>query len=121
MNDGLGIAMSVELMAAPLKLCLQFAVVIDFSIEDNQHALIFVKHWLLTARQINNGEAAHPQGNPIACPDTLVIWTPVPDDLTHLVDKLPGIIAAALSINESGYPTHSALSFRIPKTPISDL
>src|SRR5712691_7711301 len=58
-NDSLGVTIRAEVMATLLELFLQFTVVIDFPIQDDENALIFVKNGLVAASQVNDREAAH--------------------------------------------------------------
>ena len=106
MNDGLGVTIGAEVMTMLLEVFLQFPIVIDFPIQDDENALIFVKNWLVTASKIDDRETAHAQGNTLIYPYPLVIWPTVANDLAHAVDELPRIVTTALSINKSSYSTH---------------
>ena len=106
MNNGLGIAIGVEVMPALLKFFAKFKVVIDFSIEDDENALIFVKNGLMATSQVNNREATHTQGNSIAYPGSLVVWSAVANDLAHAIYELFCVATAAFYVNKSSNSTH---------------
>ena len=105
-NDGLGVAIRTKVMTTLLKLFLQFTIVIDLPIQDDEDALIFVKNRLMTASQVNDRETAHAQGHTIINPHSLVIWPTVANDPAHAVDELLRVVTTALYINKSGYSTH---------------
>src|SRR5260370_2060891 len=98
-------------MTTLLKFFLQFTIVIDFPIQDDEYALIFVKNRLMTASQVDDRETAHAQGHAVINPHSLAIWPTVANDLAHAVDELLRIFATALSINKSGYSAHYLQSF----------
>src|SRR2546429_751417 len=52
MDDGFRVALSTQMMTDLLEFFLQFAVVIDLSIEHNNYTLIIIKDMLLTACHI---------------------------------------------------------------------
>ena len=111
MNNGLGIAIGVKVMPTLLKFFAKFKVVIDFSIVDDENALIFVKYGLVTTRHVNNRETAAAQCCPITYPDSLVVWPTMPDDLAHTIDKLFSPIQTKLCVYKSRYSAHKRASF----------
>ena len=58
MNDDLGVALGAELMTQGLQLGHQLLVVVDFAVEDDSDAAVFVKKGLLTGGDINHRQAA---------------------------------------------------------------
>src|SRR5260370_9772344 len=95
-NDGLGVTIRTKVMTTLLKLFLQFTIVIDFPIQDDENALIFVKNRLMTASQVDDREAAHAQGYAIINPHSLVVWPTVATALAHTVDQLLRVVPTAL-------------------------
>ena len=49
-----GVALSGELMFAMLQLMPQLPVIVDFSVKNYRHTLVFIVHRLMTAAQIND-------------------------------------------------------------------
>src|SRR5712691_8060105 len=58
-NDSLSITTCGKVMTMTLQFFPQLPVVIDFAIEDNHDALIFIKNGLMAASQVNNREATY--------------------------------------------------------------
>ncbi len=58
MNDRFSVAVGAVLMTVRFKLRAQFAVVIDFAVENDVNRPVFIRHRLLPVVQINDGQAA---------------------------------------------------------------
>jgi hypothetical protein len=93
-------------MSSLLEFVLQLGIIVDFPIEDNDDALIFVENGLMAASEVDNGEAAHTQRNSLPYPGPLIIWPTVTDDMAHAVHELRCIVTAVLYVDKSGYSTH---------------
>src|SRR5215467_13391011 len=61
MNDSFGIGIGAEDMPAGAKFVAQLEEVINFSIENDPDAFIFVRNWLMPGRKVDDAEAAHPE------------------------------------------------------------
>jgi hypothetical protein len=81
-------------------------IIIDFPIEDDDDALIFIENGLMAASQVDNGEAAHTQRNSLTYPGPLIIWPMMTNDLAHSVYELLRIATAVLYVDKSSYSAH---------------
>src|SRR5690349_2467639 len=111
MDDNFCVAISTKTVSALLEIFLEVAVVVDFSIENDEYTLVFVENGLVATGKVCYSEATHPQGYAIAYPDSLVIRAAVSNNLTHRIDKQIGLIAATIHINKSRDPTHLFILF----------
>ena len=107
MNNCFSIRRRLKMVPAFLEDVPQLTIVINFSIENNQNAPVFIENGLVTADQVDDRQAAHTHGHAITHPDPLVIRPTMSNDLTHAVYKLSSIFITTLCINKSGYSTHS--------------
>src|SRR5712692_4093140 len=87
-NDGLGVTIGAEVMAAFLKFLLKLTIVVDFPVQDDENAPIFVKNGLVAAGQVNDREAAHPKCSSVTHPGSLIVRPTVANDLAHTIDEL---------------------------------
>ncbi len=65
----------------------QFQIVINFAVEDHLHHAIFVGNRLMTAGNVNNTQAAHPQSNPIGDKKTFVVWPTMDNRIGHALQQ----------------------------------
>jgi hypothetical protein len=72
--------------------------------------VVFIKDGLMTACQIDNGEAAHAQGNSISHPRTLIIRSAMSNDLAHSIDQLLRALRTRVFIDKSSYSAHENVS-----------
>ena len=85
MNNGLGIAICLEMVPSLLKFLLELLIVINLPVEYDEDALVFIENRLMTTCKINDCKSAYTQGNTLAYPDSLIIWTTTADNLTHAI------------------------------------
>src|SRR5438552_16303211 len=111
MDNGFGVALSTKMMTALLEFFLQFAVVIDLSIEHNEYTLIFIKDRLLTACHVNDREAAHAKRDSIPYPGSLIIWSSMTNHCAHALYQSLCALTALHFINKSGNTTHRLCPF----------
>src|SRR5216683_5442946 len=105
-NNCLCITISSKAMPSLLEFFLKLRIIIDFPIEDDDDALIFVENGLMAASKVDNGEAAHTQGNSLPYPGPLIIRPTVTNDLAHAVYELLRIVTTVLYVDKSSYSTH---------------
>jgi len=82
-NDYLSIAMGVEVVPATFQFSAQFEIVIDFSIEDRPHRVVFIVDGLLATSNVNDAQSAHAQTNRAPNIQTFVIGAAVHNRLAH--------------------------------------
>src|SRR5947209_4968570 len=111
MDNGFGIALSAKMMPTLAQFFLQLAVVIDFTIEHNEYALIFVEDRLLSTCHVNDREATHAKRGPITHPGSLIIWSTVTNHHTHALYQLLGALATLHFVNKTGNTTHKLYPF----------
>src|ERR1700694_2577209 len=80
MDDSLGITLSAIAVAPGLEIVAQILVVIDFAVEDDPNAFVFVADGLVAGLDIDDAEAAHGQSD-ILLYKKAVIVGPAVDDL----------------------------------------
>jgi alpha-L-fucosidase len=102
-----GVSLCFEVVTATLKLGAEIEKVVDLTIENHPDGSVFVKDWLLTARQINNAEAAHSEGDITLDKDAFGIRTTVNDGFTHAVNESRVDLFTTIGIDHSGNSTHS--------------
>jgi hypothetical protein len=86
-----------------LELRAQLGMVIDFAIENDADGTVLVPHWLLAALEIDDGEAAETQKDPLLLVDveSLVVGPAMRQRPRH------GHEVFAVTISEkTGYPAH---------------
>jgi hypothetical protein len=57
-HDRFGIAVGSEAVTAFLESGAELGMVVDFSIEYDPHAPVFIRHWLMSTEQVNNAQPA---------------------------------------------------------------
>src|SRR5215475_6835583 len=83
MYDRLRVARSPVSMAARFQLGTQVAVVVDFAVENDPDAVVFVRHRLATAAQIHNGQTTVSQPDAVAQIQSRVIRPSMRQSVTH--------------------------------------
>jgi len=83
MDNGLGVAPSAIAVTPGLEIRPQILVVIDFTIEDDPNAFVFIADRLVTGLDIDDAEAAHRQSNVLLDKKTVIVWPAVDDLLVH--------------------------------------
>ena len=74
-------------MAAPNQIRAQFLKVINLAVVDDPSRLIFVEERLMTARQVDDAEAAHAQTGAILDEDAFVVRPTMNDHVAHATDR----------------------------------
>jgi hypothetical protein len=106
MNNDLCVTIRGKAVTALLEFFPKLTIVIDFPIEDDEDALIFVKDGLMATREVNNRETAHAQCSSIAYPHSLIVWPTVANNLAHAIYHFFCMVTAALYVNKSSYSAH---------------
>ena len=85
-NDRFGVGLGAELMAAGLELAAQFAVVIDFAVEDDPDGSVFVGHRLLASGPVDDGQSPVTESEPRSVKVAAAIGSPVAQAFGHPFD-----------------------------------
>jgi hypothetical protein len=104
--------------------------VVNFSIENDPDALVFVVDWLVSAAEVNDAQSAHSQADWPACVNSLVVGTAMDNRLAHAVN-VGSVYIFAFTSDNAGYAAHDEaplheeyllpLQFRfIEPTPLAD-
>jgi hypothetical protein len=104
-KDDLGVRVGVETVATALKLLTERRKVVDFSVEDDPKALVFIVNRLPSPGKVNDAQAPHAQPYRAAGINPLVVGTSVDNGLAHPPD-FGGINDVALPTDNAGYSAH---------------
>jgi hypothetical protein len=82
-NDRLGVANGPVLVPALFKSGTQIAVVVNFAVENDPDAIVFVRHRLAPAAQIHNGQTTVSQPDAVAQVQSRVIRPSMRQSVAH--------------------------------------
>jgi hypothetical protein len=77
MDDSFGVAFGAVAVPLGLQVLAYFLVIVDFAVEDNPQALVFIGDRLMTRLNINDAQPAHCQPNVLLHKESIVIWSTV--------------------------------------------
>src|ERR1039458_7175951 len=83
MDNGLGVTPGAIAVTAGLKILSQILVVVDFTIEDDPNALIFIADRLVTGLDVDDAEATHSQSDVLLDKKAVIVGPAVDDLLVH--------------------------------------
>jgi hypothetical protein len=112
MENDLGIRPSPESMPFGEEFRSQFRVVVDLSIEDDPHCLVFISYRLATSREIDDAESAHTQADGSRHIIALVIGPPVVHGPIHPFELVAVQLRAGIKEKYSANSTHILGSVR---------
>src|SRR4051812_48334632 len=104
-------------MSRRLQLGSKSPVIVDFAVEHQPDGLVFVMDGLMSRGQIDDAQPSHPEADARLHMQTLIVRTPMPDDLAHAVHQVEVRLSAAavwtvrLDVGETGYSTHGVVVF----------
>ena len=107
------IRMSAERMPAPFERLAQLREVVDFTVENNRDISCFVEYGLVSTRQVNDAEAAHPERRGRSHQDPVFIRAAMPQRPHHPARNFFGQFGP-LNSNDAADSAHSALLYREP-------
>jgi hypothetical protein len=87
MDDCLGVSLCPEYMAAAEQVLAKLLVVVNFAVENNVDAAVLIRQWLVTAAEVNNGEAAKAKANRTVDEISVVVWAAMADCVRHALDE----------------------------------
>jgi hypothetical protein len=106
MDNDFRIAVRAKTVSPLSKLLLKFAIIVDFSIEDDDDTFIFVENGLVAKRYVDDREAPDADRHTIAYPDALFVRTTMANGLTHRIDEQTCVVTVTPRIDEPRYSAH---------------
>ena len=86
MHKHFGVARRAKAMSARFEIAAQFAMIVDFAVEDNPNRAVLVCHWLIAGREINDAEARVPQNHARILMDARTVGTAMRERVAHRFD-----------------------------------
>ncbi len=83
----------------------EFLIVVDLAVENHPDSLILVGDWLVAAVEIDDAEAAHPNGAASLDVEAFIVGSPMPNLIAHGPDGAQ--IRRPVSTKITGYSTHA--------------
>ena len=106
MDQHLGIGMvRAEAVSLGVEFATQFAMVIDFAVEDDPDRPVLVGHRLMAAGKIDDGQPAKAQGAVVIVPVALVVGSAVDDRRGHTARSLARVPQRAKT-SQARYSAH---------------
>src|SRR6185369_10439411 len=106
-HNRFGVAVGVESVAQLLEFFAQLEIVVDLAVEDDPRAAILIVDGLLSALEVNDGQAAHRQTNGAVHVETVFIRAAMTDSFIHPPQQLL-VNRLAVVPNDSCDSTHTA-------------
>ena len=106
MQDGLGVAVRAQHVAAGDQPLTQLPVVVDLAVEDDDLGAIFVEDRLLAAAQIDDAETSHAESDGTLDEDPLVVRTPMLERRAHALHEIPGNRTTRISVRKPRDAAH---------------
>src|SRR5258708_35143606 len=114
-NKNFGIGFGLEAVSGENQTLTQFAIVVKLSVEDHRDVMGFIPDGLMPARQINDAEAAHSEGEAgdagVLDEEAFVIGAAVKHGLRHGSDAAFGIVTGG---GGGGGPNNTHTAFYFP-------
>src|SRR3954463_11005274 len=106
MDNGFGIGVGAENVAAGAQLVAQLDEVINFAVIDNPDGFVFVSDRLVTGGKVDDAEAPHAQPGRALNVIAVVVRTAVGDHIAHSAHDRRIGYAAAFRAHHSGDAAH---------------
>src|ERR1700676_1575793 len=87
MNDCFRITLSFENVAATKQVLPKLLIIVDFTVENDMNAAVFIGQRLVAAAEVNDGEATETQADRARNRVTVVIVTTMSDGVGHALDE----------------------------------
>lgn len=104
-QDTFRICIGFELMAAAEEILTQLQIVINLAIKNNPYRIILVAQRLRAFSNVNDGQPAEAQADPVADPQLRIVRSPVMDQIHHAANEMFGWLLIMKMI-DSGNATH---------------
>ena len=106
MKDAFGIGFRREAMAAAFEVGTKLGKIVDFAVEDDPGAAVFVKDGLVAGGEIDDGKPAHAEARAIGYVDAFIVRAAMPDCVAHVAHESFGNVALARCADDSGNSAH---------------
>ena len=93
-------------MPSCFQILAKFAMIVDFSVENNPEALVFVADRLMPRLNVNDAQSAHGEPDVFAHVETIVVGTAVGNLLVHRRENIPVYSHLPIRIKDSADSTH---------------
>ena len=97
-------------MTRRLEIAPQGMMVINLTVEHDGDRPVFVRDRLITTRDVDDAESAHPHRHPVGHEIAVRIRASVQDGIAHRAQSFANNIAAEPHAREPGYSTHRVTS-----------
>src|SRR5262249_7853930 len=87
-------------------------VVVDLSVEDNRHGLVFVVHRLMASWEVDDAEASHCEANRPVHEITLVVRASMGERIVHPLQERLADPGGAVQMKDAGYAAHRGVDRR---------
>src|SRR5258708_3687469 len=114
MTENFRVRAGTEDVAALFEAISKLRKVIDFAVGNDPDRIIFIGDGLMSARQINNAEPAHPEGDTTAEVVPMIIRAAVRDGLSHSGKELPRGLSVRFQVRDAVDSTHLVIFPPIP-------
>jgi hypothetical protein len=111
-DNGFGVTIRDEAVAAAFEIGTKFLEVVDLAIEDDPDGTVFIEDGLMTAGNVDNAEAGHAEAGTILREDALIVGAAMNDGLTHPVDGGGFDSIASLAAHDACDSAHSSILSR---------
>ena len=116
-NNGFGIRPSLEDMAAFPQLLEECREVVNLTVEDDPHSVIFVGQRLVAAGHVNNAQSAKAKSHVAPSVLAAVVWPAMHHDSGHGSQHFRINRVLTRNVNNTGYTTHKTYQLR-PTVPL---
>ena len=109
MNQSLGVAGGLEVMAARDQVRAQFLVVVDLAVEDDPHGTVLIGYRLVAGGEVDDAEAPHADGAAAIDVEALVVGTAMANLVAHRLHERT--FGGLIEQDETGDATHYFTEF----------
>ena len=86
MDNNLRVSVSIEMVATSFEFAPQLEKIVDFTVENDPDAFVFVVNRLVAAGKVDDTEPAHAQAGWALGVNAFIVRTTVNDSLAHSAD-----------------------------------
>ena len=112
MNDGLGVAVGMELVTSLDQFGTELLEVVDLAVERDGDAAVSILHGLMALGDINDGKATEAHGDVVVDEIAVLVGTTVNDAVGHVLNDAAigfGIVIDGGEANESAHESAPSL------------
>src|ERR1700694_2933133 len=106
MDDGLGVTLGAIAVTAGLEIVPQIRVVIDFTVEDDPNASVFIADGLVTGLDVDDTEATHCQSDILLNKKSVIVGSAVDDLPIHQRQRVVIHALVRLGMENAADSTH---------------